>query len=97
MRLTVCELPDEARAREAAWSALAAYLARFPTDVVVLPEMPFVEWAPFTRPTVDPDVWAWILAEHDRMLPRLAELRAGVVLSSRPVEVAGRRLNRGFA
>jgi N-carbamoylputrescine amidase len=97
VRLTVCELPDDARERERAWSALVAHLARRPTDVVVLPEMPFVEWAPFTRPTVDPEVWARILAEHDRMMPRLAELRAGAVLSSRPVDVAGRRLNQGFA
>lgn len=97
MRVTVCELPDETRRREAAWSALVDHLSRRPTDVAVLPEMPFVEWAPFTRRTVDLEIWRRILAEHDRMMPRLAELGAGMVLSSRPVEVGGRRLNQGFA
>ena len=97
MRLTVCDFPDETKRRETAWSELVGHLQTRPTDVVVLPEMPFVQWAVFTSREVDAGAWKQALAEHDAMIPRFAELRTEVVLSSRPVERAGRRLNQGFA
>jgi N-carbamoylputrescine amidase len=59
--------------------------------------MPFVEWAVFTTRTFDPMVWHRTLAEHDAMISRFSELPAELVLASRPVESAGRRLNQGFA
>ena len=97
MRITVCELPDERERRDAAWRHLVDYSQTSPSDVVVLPEMPFVDWTVFTDPTPDPMAWKRVLDEHDAMMPRLAELRTEAVLSSRPVELAGRRLNQGFA
>ncbi len=97
MKVTVCELPDETARRESAWAELVRYLRAGPTDVVVLPEMPFCEWEMFRRRAVDPDAWRAALAAHDAMLTRLHELAARLVLSSRPVEVRGKRLNQAFA
>lgn len=39
MRLTVCELPDEAERREAAWEELSRHLRASPTNLLVLPEV----------------------------------------------------------
>ena len=97
MKITVCELPDETARREVAWADLVRSLRGSPTDVVVLPEMPFCEWAMFRRRTVDLAVWRSALAAHDTMVTRLGELQAGVVLASRPVELQGKRLNQAFA
>src|SRR5262249_58801745 len=64
MKITVCELPDEPSRRDAAWAELVRHLRAQPTDVVVLPEMPFCEWEMFRKRTVDLAAWrsAWPLA-----------------------------------
>jgi len=97
MKITVCELPDETTRRDAAWRDLVGHLREHPTDVVVLPEMPFCEWEMFRKRTVDPDAWRSALAAHDAMVARLGELETGAVLASRPVELGGKRLNEAFA
>lgn len=97
MKITVCELPDEAARRDAAWTDLVGYLRASPTDVVVLPEMPFCDWAMFRKRQVDLAAWRAALAAHDAMIARLGELQAGIVLASRPVELRGKRLNQAFA
>lgn len=96
VRVTVCEFPDENPYKEPAWAALADFLRQSPSDVVVLPEMPFCAWEIFTTRTIDPTVWDNALTAHDVMIDRFRELKAGVVLSSRPVERNGQRLNEGF-
>jgi N-carbamoylputrescine amidase len=96
MKLTVCEFPDKRSRREAAWKELIRFLHAAPTDVVVLPEMPFSEWNIFTSETVDLNNWRRALADHQDMLPRFSELDARIVLSSRPVEETGKRLNQAF-
>jgi len=97
VKITVCELPDETARRETAWGDLVRCLRASPTDVVVLPEMPFCEWEMFRRRTVDLEAWRSALAAHDTMMTRLGELQTGVVLASRPVELHGKRLNQAFA
>jgi N-carbamoylputrescine amidase len=97
MKITVCELPDETARRDAAWTELVRHLRASPTDVVVLPEMPFCEWEMFRKRTVDLAAWRAALAAHDAMTARLGELGAGAVLASGPVELRGRRLNQAFA
>ncbi len=97
MKITVCELPDESARRARAWTDLVSYLRASPTDVVVLPEMPFCDWAMFRKREVDLDAWRAALAAHDAMTPRFAELEARVVLASRPVEQEGQRLNQAFS
>jgi N-carbamoylputrescine amidase len=97
VKLTVTELPDEAARHDGAWTDLVRFLRAHPTDVLVLPEMPFVEWSIFTADVVDPAVWQAALAAHDTMHARFAELATEVVLGSRPVERHGVRLNEAFA
>jgi N-carbamoylputrescine amidase len=97
MRVTVCELPDEVERRAAAWHDLVRHLRDAPTDLLVLPEMPFVRWAIFTTRVVDPAVWHEVLADHDAVISRFGDLAAEVVVGSRPVEQDGRRLNQSFA
>jgi len=97
LRITVCELPDETARRDAAWTDLVRYLRASPTDVVVLPEMPFCDWEMFRKRTVDLAAWRSALAAHDTMVARLGELHTGTVLASRPVELRGKRLNQAFA
>ena len=96
MKLTVCEFPDEVSRKEAAWTDLVRFLRAKPTDVLVLPEMPFCEWKVFTSQTVDSDIWRRAVDGHEEMLPRFSELETNIVLCSRPVEEAGKRLNQAF-
>jgi N-carbamoylputrescine amidase len=96
VKITICELPDETARREAAWTELVRYLRANPTDVVVLPEMPFCEWEMFRKRSVDPAAWRDALTAHDTMTARFGELQTRLVLSSRPVESRGKRLNQAF-
>ena len=96
MKITVCEFPDEAPRKEAAWRDLVRFLQTSPTDVVVLPEMLFCDWQMFMTRTIDPAVWQAALTLHDTMIARFSELRADMVLTSRPVDLQGKRLNRAF-
>lgn len=73
------------------------FLAANPAEVVVLPEMPFVEWRMFASDTIDPGAWRAALDAHDAGIARLGELGADIVLSSRPIERGGARLNEAFA
>jgi len=93
---TVCELPNESDPFAAAWQAFVEHVVEHQSDVVVLPEMPFVPWIAATR-DFDPALWASAVALHDEWLPRLAELGGATVLGSRPVTLDGRRLNEAFA
>jgi hypothetical protein len=68
MKITVCEFPDEASRKEATWTALVHFLRSNPTDVVVLPEMPFCDWQMFMTKTIDPRVWEAAVAIHDTMI-----------------------------
>ncbi|MGE3537881.1 MAG: carbon-nitrogen hydrolase family protein [Candidatus Tectimicrobiota bacterium] len=96
MKIRVCELPNEASRKEAVCAALAHFLRANPTDVVVLPEMPFCDWQMFMTKTIDPHVWNAALAVHDAMIARFPALQAAIVLASRPVDVQGKRLNQAF-
>ncbi len=97
MKLTVAEFPDEAARHDRAWEDLVRFLRVAPSDVLVLPEMPFVAWSMFTADVVDPAVWRGARAAHDAMHARFGELATNVVLGSRPVERDGVRLNEAFA
>lgn len=96
MKITICEFPDEALRKDAAWAALVHFLRVQPTDVVVLPEMPFCDWQMFKTQTIDLAAWEAALALHDAMIARFGELEASAVLSSRPITSQGKRLNQAF-
>src|SRR5438046_10428317 len=97
MRLTVCELADETKRRGHAWAELTRHLDASPTDILVLPEMPFVEWTAFTSRTFDPKVWQQALIDHDAMVSRFSELPAEGGPAARPVGDAGRRRTQRVA
>lgn len=96
MRITVCDFPDEPDRKEKAWVELIGHLQAEPSDIVVLPEMAFCYWL-FVGDAVDHTLWQQAVSDHDRMIARLPELGVGMVLGSRPVSRAGRRLNEAFA
>ncbi|RKP52752.1 carbon-nitrogen hydrolase family protein [Trinickia fusca] len=95
MKLTVCELPDDPAAMDAAWDHLERTLKAEPTDVLVLPEFAGVS-SFWTRPTFDAHVWREAVALQAQLPERFARLAARRVLGSRVVEVDGRRLNQSF-
>lgn len=95
MKITVCQLHDEPEDFARDWEHLTAHVKAESSDLVLLPEMPFSPWFAVT-PQFDPAVWEAAVAAHDRWLLRLTELAPAIVLGSRPVNRAGRRLNEGF-
>ena len=96
MQVTVCELPSQPDAVEAAWRALCAHTARVQPDLVVLPEFAWVEPV-WESPTFDPARWGAAVAQTDAWMQRLPELKAACVVGARPVTDRGRPLNEGFA
>ncbi len=95
MRVTVCELNDAQDAFARDWEQLVAHVKAKASQLVLLPEMPFCSWFALTG-QFDATVWQRAVAAHDAWLARLMELAPAVVLGSRPVNEAGRRLNQGF-
>lgn len=95
LRSTVCELPDDRGAFERAWSALVDHARQERSELLVLPEMPFAPWLA-ASPDYDGTLWDDAVRHHEAWLERLVELAPAVVVGSRPVTRAGRRLNEGF-
>lgn len=97
MRATVCELPATAGedALEETWEGLATHAREAGSELVLLPEMPFVRWLP-AGPEPDDRAWRDAAEAHDRWIGRLEELGVELVAGSRPVLEAGRRFNEGF-
>lgn len=93
MKLTVCQLDD--RTYASGWEQLVRHVRTEKSDLVLLPEMPFCSWFASTD-RVDPAVWQAAVDDHERWLARFQELAPAVVLGTRPVTAAGRRLNQGF-
>lgn len=95
MKVTVCELHDEPENFARDWEQLIAHVKAEASDLVLLPEMPFASWLAVS-PEFDPAIWEAAVAAHDKWLMRVTELAPAIVLGSRPVNHAGRRLNQGF-
>lgn len=95
MKVTICEFPDETAHKMKAWDALVAHTVSAQPEVVVLPEMPFCGWI-FVGHAVDLDQWREAMNQHDRMIERFSELKCRWVLTSRPIERDGLRLNEAF-
>lgn len=95
MRVTVCELPHEPASLATAWASLCDHSANQASDLVLLPEFAFVDplWE-----SEKFDAVRWTAAEKLSAvwLARLPELRAGHVVGTHPVSIAGRPFNRGF-
>jgi N-carbamoylputrescine amidase len=96
MKLTVCQLNDDADVFMSDWAKLVAHIQEEGSDLVLLPEMPFSPWFAATRP-FDAAMWQRVMEAHDAWLPLLREFSPAIVFSTRPVEYEGRRFNEGFA
>lgn len=95
MRVTVCELPHETDALAAHWEALCQHTRLNQPDLLLLPELgmvePFWEAEQFEEPR-----WERAVANGERWMRRLGELRAGAVVGTRPILAHGHRVNQGF-
>jgi N-carbamoylputrescine amidase len=95
MRVTVCELPHESRALDAAWAALCDHTKSKRSQLVLLPEFAMVE-AVWESEHFDAARWNAVLALSEIQLRRLPELGAEYVVGTRPAHVDGRRVNQGY-
>jgi N-carbamoylputrescine amidase len=95
VRVTVCELPHELDALEAAWSALCDHTEVQRSELVILPEFVFVEpiWL---LEAFDAVTWSHAEAVASAWIKRLPELRAEYAVGTRPVTVENGRFNEGF-
>jgi len=95
MKLTVCELPNDANDFTHAWARLVDHVGTNQSDLILLPEMPFYRWLSQTN-DVDPAEWERSVRAHDEWIGRLGQLAPATVVSSRPVVDGGIRRNVGF-
>lgn len=95
MRISVCQLPNDTKGLNDAWTRLAAHTRSAQSDLVLLPEMPFFPWlAASDRP--DPKRWQQSVEAHHQWIDRLFELGVAVVLGTQPVVRNGVCYNDGF-
>ncbi len=85
MEITVCETSDDDFWKD--WSNIANT-----SGIILLPELPAYSWFP-RYPMFDERIWNEALKAHDRLI---AEFKDNVVVSTRPVEINGKRLNQAF-
>ncbi len=93
--ITVADYPDAQEDQERAWDALRDYLVKQPTDVLVLPEMPFSDWC-YEAAHPDVEVWQRAVDEHEQMIARLPELGVQMVATSRPIRVGAKRFSQAL-
>jgi len=94
MKVTVCELPDNAAAFEQAWDRLCDHVEHQQSEFVVLPEMPFYRWLAHTR-EVSSAQWEAAVQAHDAWGEKFHELGGAAVVSTRPTLTHGLRYNVG--
>jgi N-carbamoylputrescine amidase len=95
MRVTVCQMRDDADGFDVDWADLCAHVRRERSELVLLPEMPFARWFAVVR-AFDAAAWHEAVEAHRRWERRIGELAAPFVIATRPVERAARRLNEAF-
>ncbi|MGQ0642881.1 MAG: carbon-nitrogen hydrolase family protein [Gemmatimonadaceae bacterium] len=95
MRVTVCELSDDATGFARDWDRLASHVSTERSELVLLPEMPFFPWFA-GEPHFDPATWQKAVDAHEHWLTLLPALAPAIVLGTRPVNRDGGRLNEAF-
>jgi N-carbamoylputrescine amidase len=95
MKVTICELPHEPAALAAAWAGLCEHTRRHQSELVLLPELAFIEplWE---ADHFDYARWNAALTVSGAWLQRLAELRAVHVVGTRPASIGERPFNQGY-
>lgn len=95
MKVTVCELPNEADALLAAWEKLAAHVVAEQSELVLLPEMPFYRWLAHTNHT-NAQEWANAVAAHKEWISHLNDLAPALIISTRPEIIQNKQQNVGY-
>ena len=95
MRVTICELPHETKALDAAWAGLCEHTAANGSELVLLPEFAMVEPV-WEAAHFDGARWKAVETLSEKQLRRLPELGAAYVVGTRPAHRDGRRLNQAY-
>jgi predicted amidohydrolase len=95
MKITVCELNNNADVFAEEWKVLAAHVQSQQSDIVLLPELPFYRWFSVTRSENEAE-WSAAVLAHDTWLERVKDLAPATVLATRPIVRRSRRMNEGF-
>jgi N-carbamoylputrescine amidase len=96
MKVTVCQLRNDADGLEADWQNLVAHVREEDSGLVLLPEMPFYPWL-FWRQEYDPNIWNRAVGLHDSWIKQLKDLAPAIVVGTRPLNVGQYRYNEGFS
>ena len=84
MKVTVCELRNDAVGLEQDWPALVGHVRSEKSELVLLPEMAFHPWLAGTNQS-NTELWQEAVRAHDIWMDRLTELAAPIVIGTRPV------------
>src|SRR3954463_9951650 len=95
MRITICELPHEPDALDAAWAALCRHARENSSELVLLPEFAMAEPVWETE-LFDPARWSAAEALTGAWIERFDELGAPRVGGTRPATIDGSRYNEGY-
>jgi hypothetical protein len=84
VRVTVCQLSDDPSQFERDWSALVSHARGEKADLVLLPEMPFIEWFAYVR-EYDETTWREAVRRHEEPAEkRVNDLNPAIVVGTRP-------------
>jgi predicted amidohydrolase len=95
MKISTADFPDEIDRYESALEIISRHVEDQKPDLLVLPEMPFTPWV-FHTHTFDQTVWDNAVDTHAEWLDRFARDISVPLISSRPTNVDGKRLNQAF-
>lgn len=95
MKITVCELNNDASQFKKDWLALIAHCQEHQSDLVLLPEMPFYPWIAHT-PKIDDSLKQKAIASHQEWLQRIPELGVNIVAYSKPVQQENKFYNTAY-
>lgn len=95
MRLTVCELSDEAVAFREDWARLIPHVQNQRSDLVLLPELPACPWFAH-QAEFDEQLWQQVMRLHEVFINELSALAPAMVLGTRPHQIGAQRLNQAF-
>jgi len=96
MKITVCQLNANQNVLGNEWGNLIRHCQSKKSDLVLLPEMPFVPWFTASQ-QVQQQVWDDAVKRHKLWIQKFHDLKAQMVIASRPIStLAGKHYNMGF-
>lgn len=95
MKIASAEFPDEIARYDASIDMIAQHVESTRPDLLVLPEMPFTPWVFHTK-VFDQTVWDRAVEDHEIWLHRFCQAIQIPLITSRPTNVGGQRLNQAI-